>query len=483
MKYNIKNRLKHLPTILVGVLIMAFAFSCVPTKNIREANISTPKDYQNQSLDTINTASINWKNYFTDPNLTALIDTALANNQELNMMLQQINMAKNEIKARKGEYLPFVNAYAGAEVEKVGEFTRNGAVEKNLKVHEEDAFPEPLQDYSIGLSASWELDIWKKLRNSKKAAVLEYLSSVEGKNFMITNLVAEIANSYYELMALDNQLDIINQNLELQQNALNMVKIQKEAARATELAVRRFEAEVLKNQSNKFDIQQNIVEVENGINFLVGRYPQHVERSSKNFINKNIGIINAGIPSQLLQNRTDIRKAELELSALKLNTKVAKANFYPSVGISAGVGLQAFKPKFLTNTPESLVYSLVGDVVGPLINRNAIKAEYASANAKQLQAVYEYEKTILNAYVEVSNTLSSIDNLNKSYALRDQQVKALNESIDIAMKLFKSARAEYTEVLLTQREALDSQIEIIETKKEQLLAHVNIYKALGGGWK
>ena len=483
MKHNIKNRLKHLPTMLVGVFIVVSVFSCVPTKNIREANTSTPKGFKNQSLDTTNTASINWKNYFTDPNLTALIDTALANNQELNMMLQQINMAKSEIKARKGEYLPFVNAYAGAEVEKVGEFTRNGAVEKNLKVHEEDAFPEPLQDYSIGLSASWELDIWKKLRNSKKAAVLEYLSSVEGKNFMITNLVAEIANSYYELMALDNQLDIINQNLELQQNALSMVKIQKEAARATELAVRRFEAEVLKNQSSKFDIQQNIVEVENGINFLVGRYPQHVDRSSKNFINKNIGIINAGIPSQLLQNRTDIRKAELELSALKLNTKVAKANFYPSVGISAGVGLQAFKPKFLTNTPESLVYSLVGDVVGPLINRNAIKAEYANANAKQLQAVYEYEKTILNAYVEVSNALSNIDNLNKSYALRDQQVKALNESIDIAMKLFKSARAEYTEVLLTQREALDSQIEIIETKKEQLFAHVNIYKALGGGWK
>ena len=483
MKHNIKNRLEHLPTMLVGVFIMVFAFSCVPTKNIREANTSTPKGYQNQSLDTINTANIHWKNYFTDPKLTALIDTALANNQELNMMLQQINMAKNEIKARKGEYLPFVNAYAGAEVEKVGEFTRNGAVEKNLNVHEEDAFPEPLQDYSIGLSASWELDIWNKLRNGKKAAVLEYLASVEGKNFMITNLVAEIANSYYELIALDNQLDIINQNLELQQNALNMVKIQKEAARATELAVRRFEAEVLKNKSSKFDIQQNIVEVENAINFLVGRYPQHVERSSKNFIHKNIGIISAGIPSQLLQNRTDIRKAELELSALKLNTKVAKANFYPSVGISAGLGLQAFKPKFLTNTPESLVYSLVGDVVGPLINRNAIKAEYANANAKQLQAVYEYEKTIINAYIEVANALSDIDNLNKSFALRDQQVKALNESIDIAMKLFKSARAEYTEVLLTQREALDSQIEIIETKKEQLLAHVNIYKALGGGWE
>ncbi|WP_147678879.1 TolC family protein [Algibacter pacificus] len=483
MTNKINNKLKRSPLVLACVLILVSLFSCAPTKAVRAVNKTTPEAYKNQSSDTLNTASMDWKSYFTDPNLTALIDTALANNQELNIMLQQIDMAKNEIKARKGEYLPFVNAYAGAEVEKVGEYTRNGAVEKNLNVHEEDAFPEPLQDYSIGLSASWELDIWKKLRNGKKAAVLEYLSSIEGKNFMVTNLVSEIANSYYELMALDSQLAIINKNLELQQNALKMVKIQKQAARATELAVRRFEAEVLKNQSNRFEIKQHIIEVENTINFLVGRYPQHIERHSDTFITQDIPMINAGIPSQLLENRTDIRQAELELSAAKLNTKVAKANFYPSVGISAGVGLQAFKPKFLTETPESLVYSLVGDVVGPLINRNAIKAEYASANAKQLQAVYEYEKTVLNAFVEVSNALSNVENLNKSYELRDQQVKALNESIDIAMKLFKSARAEYTEVLLTQREALDSQIEIIETKKEQLLAHVNIYKALGGGWK
>ncbi|MDN3664421.1 TolC family protein [Algibacter miyuki] len=483
MKINIKHSIKNTRIILWGVFISVSVFSCVPTKAVREVNKTVPEGYQNQSADSLNTADVDWKTFFTDTNLTALIDAALANNQELNMMLQQINMAKNEIKARKGEYLPFVNAYAGAEVEKVGEYTRNGAIEKNLNVHEEDAFPEPLQDYSIGLSASWELDIWKKLRNGKKAAVFEYLSSVEGKNFMVTNLVAEIANSYYELVALDNQLAIINKNLDLQQNALKMVKVQKQAARATELAVRRFEAEVLKNQSNKYDIQQKIVEVENGINFLVGRYPQHVVRNSDNFINTNIDIINAGIPSQLLENRTDIRKAEFELSAAKLDTKVAKANFYPAVGISAGVGLQAFKPKFLTETPQSLVYSLVGDVVGPLINRNAIKAAYANANAKQLQTVYEYEKTVLNAYVEVANALSSVENLKKSYDLRDKQVKALNESIEIAMKLFKSARAEYTEVLLTQREALDSQIEIIETKKEQLLAHVNVYKALGGGWK
>jgi outer membrane protein TolC len=339
-----------------------------------------------------------------------------------------------------------------------------------------------LNNFRVGISASWELDIWKKLRNGKKAAVLEYLASIEGKNFMTTQLVSEIASAYYELMALDNQLEIIEQNLEIQQNALKMAVLQKEAARVTQLAVSRFEAEVFKNQSNKYLIKQQIFETENLINFLIGRYPQPIARSSNDFISKTVDTFNAGIPSQLLANRPDIKKAELELSAAKLNVKMAKANFYPSIGIQAGVGLEAFKTEFLTNTPESLVYSLVSDVVSPLINRNAIKATYNSANNKQLQTVFEYERTILNAYIEVENQLSNLKNLNESYLLKEKQVKALSESIDLAISLFKSARAEYTEVLLTQRESLDSKIEIIETKRDQLLANIKLYQALGGGW-
>jgi NodT family efflux transporter outer membrane factor (OMF) lipoprotein len=427
-------------------------------------------------------ANIKWKDFFSDSKLITLIDEALANNQELNIMLQQIAVANNEIQIRKGEYLPFVNAYAGADIDKVGEFTRNGAVEQNLNIREGEKFPEPLTNFSAGLSATWELDVWKKLRNSKKAAVFEYLSTVEGKNFMVTNLVSEIASSYYELLALDNQLSIIEQNLEIQKNALEMVKLQKQAARATQLAVRRFEAEVFKNQSNKFTIKQRIVETENKINFLVGRYPQPIDRDSNDFIEKTIDTIYAGIPAQLLANRPDIKQAEYELEASKLNVKVAKANFYPSIGIRAGVGLEAFKPKYIISTPESLLYNLVGDAISPLINRNAIKAEYKNANSRQLQAVYEYERAILNGYIEVANELSNIDNLQKSYKLKEAQVEALTESIDLSLRLFRSARAEYTEVLLTQREALDSKIEIIETKRDQLLANVKVYQALGGGW-
>jgi len=313
--------------------------------------------------------------------------------------------------------------------------------------------------------------------------VTRFLATVEGRNFVLTNLIAEIANSYYELLALDNQLVIVRQNIDLQKNALEIVKVQKEASRVTELAVKKFEAEVLKSQSMEYDILQNIKETENRINFLLGRYPQEIARDKGNILNIMPAMISTGIPSQLLANRPDIKQAELELTAAKLDVKVARAEFYPSLGISAGVGFQAFKPSYLFKLPESLLYSAAADLVAPLINKNAIKAEFNSANARQLQALYNYERTILNAFLEVSTQLSNINNLKKSYELKSKQVETLTQSIDISNDLFKSARADYLEVLLTQRDALETKLELVETQKQQLNAVVNIYKNLGGGWK
>ncbi len=466
-------------TCLLAILSLS---SCVPSLKVREVRKSQPATYAG-STDTTDVAAKPWRQFFTDPDLRKLIDSALANNQELNILLQEIAVAQSEVRARKGEYLPFVDFGAAAGVEKVGEFTRNGAVEHNLVIDHDTEFPEPLPDFMVGVHASWELDIWKKLRSAKQAAVMRYLGSVEGRNFMVTNLVAEIANSYYELMALDNQLAILRSNIAIQQDALEIVRLEKQAAKVTELAVRRFEAEVLKNRSVQFDIQQRIVEAENRINFLVGRYPQPVSRNSQAFSSLIPDTIYAGLPSQLLTYRPDIRQTELELTAAKLDVKAARANFYPSVRLTAGAGLNAFSATHLMQTPQSLLYNAVGDLMVPLINRNAIKAAYASANARQLQAVYDYERSVLNAYVEVVNQLSNIQNLRSSYDLRAQQVDALSSSITISSNLFRSARADYMEVLLTQRDALESRFELVETRKQQLNAMVNVYQALGGGWR
>jgi NodT family efflux transporter outer membrane factor (OMF) lipoprotein len=465
-------------------ICLALAAGCkVPSPVQRAENRSTPATYRNTGSDTFNIASMHWQNFFTDPNLINLIDTALHNNQELMMTLQEIEIARNEVRARKGELLPTVGIKAGAGVEKVGRYTSQGAGDASTEIEPGKEVPEVLGDFNIAAVANWEVDIWKKLRNAKKAAVSRYLATIEGKNFVLTNLIAEVANSYYELLALDNQLAIVKQNIELQKSALEIVKIQKEAARTTELAVKKFEAEVLKSQSLEYDILQNITETENRINLLLGRYPQEISRDKSNFLAILPPAVQSGIPSQLLANRPDIKQAELELAAAKLDVKAARAEFYPSLDISAAFGLQAFNPSYLTRMPESILYSLAGDLAAPLINRNAIKAAFYSANARQVQAMYNYERTVLNAYLEVANQLSGISNLQKSYSLKSQQVAALTQSIDISNDLFKSARADYFEVLMTQRDALEAKLELIETKKQQFNAVVNVYRGLGGGWQ
>lgn len=473
------KRILHRSLKLV-VLASSFA-ACTPAIVQKSADIRVPDSYTN-SKDTANVAKLGRQAFFTDPYLDALIDTALMRNQELDITLQEIEIERNEIRARKGEYLPFVDLRAGAGAEKVGRYTHQGASDATTEYEPGKEMPEPLQDYLVGAFASWEVDIWHKLRNARNAAVLRFLSSVEGKNFMVTQLVAEIAHSYYELMALDNQLAILDANIDIQQDALEIVKLQKNAARVTELPVRKFQAEVLKNQSRRYYIEQSIIEIENRINFLLGRYPQPVPRNSQYFTTLVPEDIFPGIPAQLLENRPDVKEAELALAAANMDVKVAKANFYPLLGISAGVGLQAFRPEFFIKAPESLLYSLAGDLTAPLVNRNAIKATYYSANAKQIQAVYHYERTILNAYMEVANEIARIDNLKKSYDLKAREAQSLTESITISNSLFKSARADYMEVLMTQRDALESRFELIEMKKEQLNAMVNIYQALGGGW-
>lgn len=480
----IMHKLKIYSFFALLCFLMAVEGCKIPKIATVQENKTVPAAFNNNNADsTINMAAMQWRSFFTDPNLISLIDTALKNNQELNITLQEIEIAKNEILARKGAILPNAAIRAGAGFEKVGRYTSQGAGDASTDIKPGKEVPEILPDYMLGLYGSWEADIWKKLRNAKKAAVTRYLSTVEGRNFVLTNLIGEIANSYYELVALDNQLEIVRQTIALQKNALEIVKIQKEATRATELAVQKFEAEVRGSQSLEYDILQKITEAENTINLLLGRYPQDIPRDKSNFLGLLPQAVNSGIPSQLLANRPDVKQAELDLTAAKIDVQVARAEFYPTVDISAAIGLQAFNPGYLVKLPASMLYSLAGELVAPLINRSAIKAEFYSANARQLQALFNYQRTVLNAYLEVVNQLSKINNLGKSYELKTQQVNALTKSIDISNDLFKSARADYLEVLMTQRDALEARLDLIDTKKDQLNAVINVYRDLGGGWK
>ena len=443
---------------------------------------SLPSSYTT-AKDSINSAEIKWKDFFSDKNLIALIDTALNNNKDLLVALQDIEIAGNNVKLKNGLLFPNVSGGGAFGVDKVGRYTADGAGEAVTDITPGRLVPDPLTDYFIGIQTNWEADIWGKLRNSKKAAFARYLGSVEGKNFVVTNLVSEVANYYYELLALDNELEIIRETIKLQNSALEIVKVQKDASVVTELAVKQFEAQLYNSQGLEFNVLQKITESENKINFLLGRFPQTILRDKITFTDPIPMQIKAGIPSQLLKNRPDIKQAELELFAAKCDVKAAQAAFYPSFNITGAARFNAFNAGYLFTTPQSLAYSLIGDLAAPLINRSAIKAEFNSAKAFQIEAMCNFQKNILNGYVEVSNELSSINNLEQLYNLKSKEVEALTKSIDVSSDLFKSGRATYLEVLMTQHDALESKLELADVKKRQFISVTNIYKALGGGWK
>lgn len=480
------NMPKRLLFFLAAGLATVFQNACVPQlQGNLPRNRSLPASYGQTPADSSQQSGRTpWRTWFKDPALVSLIDSALVNNQEFNIAQQEIILSQNEARARRGEYLPFVGVQAGAGVEKVGRYTRAGATEANLDIKPGTPHPEPVPDFLVGAYASWEVDIWRKLRNSRQAAVSRYMSSREGRNFLSTQLVAEIASSYYELLALDNELVILKQNIQIQTNALETVRLQKEATRVTELAVRRFEAQLLNTKEKQFDIEQRIIETENRIHFLTGTYPgRPVARNSQSFPDLKPDTVFAGVPVQLLQNRPDVRQAEWNLTAARLDVKAARANFYPSLRLSSSVGFNAYDPKLLFEAPESMLFGLAGELTAPLINRVSIKAQYANANARQIQAVYDYQRTVLRAFIEVYNQLAMMRNMAQSYSLKQGEVRALTQSIDISNNLFGSARADYMEVLLTQRDAQESRFQLVEIKMRQLVAWVQVYKALGGGWQ
>ena len=434
-----------------------------------------------------NSAQVGILEFFNDPLLTRLIVEGLVQNQELNIRNQEIWIASNEVMARRGAYLPFLGGMARGGFERPSLFTPLGAAEDQLTFPGGGRFPDPLPNIRLSTDLFWQIDIWRQLRNARDAANQRYIEAIEDRNYLITRLVAEVAENYYELASLDQRLLYLDQTIQLLEQSLEVAKAQKAAARGTELGVQRFLAEVRKNQSQRLIVQQRIIEVENRINFLVGRFPQPVERAAWNFINLDSRILNVGFPAQLLENRRDIRAADREVVATGLDIAVARARFYPRFIITGGVGFEAFSPKYLFD-PGAFIANAAGELTAPLVNRLAIRADYQSANARQLQAIYNYQRTVLNAFIEVVNSTNKVQNYGRSVGIKQDQVKALEESVQVARNLYnlplkeEFARVEYVDVLLATRDLLDARTVLIETKQQQLSAIVRAYQALGGGY-
>lgn len=475
-------------TRVIGFFLISLGVlsSCQVPKPLLKPTVRPLPVSFNSQTDSVGIASQNWRTFFADPNLTQLIDTALIGNLDLRIATQRINVARAAFDYSRGFLAPQVNAVASAGVDRYGNNTLNGIgnYDTNLSdnIRGNQLIPNPTPDYFLGARSSWEVDIWGKLRNRKKAAYLRFLASEKGRHAVTTSLVAEIGRYYYTLLGLDGELEIIQKNIDFQQNALDLVRIQKEAGRVTELAVQQFDAQLLNTRSRQGQVRQQIIENENQLNRLLGRYPQPIVRGQSLQTRELPGQVLTGLPAQMLVRRPDIQQAELELQAASVDVDVARAEFLPSLNLTAYVGLNAFRTAVLFN-PGSLAAGLLGGLAGPIINRRFVKANYRQSVAQSREALYRYGQTILTGVSEVTTGLRGVENYRQVAELKAQEVDVLRRAVTTSNDLFTSGYASYLEVITAQRSVLEAELTLINTKQAQFLALTDLYRALGGGWQ
>lgn len=429
------------------------------------------------ATDTTNTANIAWKDFFAENDLNTLIETALAKNNELQVAEKNVSIARLQFRQSKWGNVPQINAFANASTTSLSNNSLNGISAGQF------LGTDHIEDFSAGLNLSWEADIWGKIRNRKKEAKAAYLQTAEAKKALQTLITSNVARTFYDLLMMDAQLIIAKKTLELNDRTLFAVNLQYEAGQVTLLAKEQTEAQRLVTAKLIPELEQNIQLLENTLSVLSGGFPDAVARTGRL---DNVEVkdgLSAGVPSQLLGKRPDVKSVELALTAANARVGIAKASLYPSLTITAAGGVNSFEASNWFNIPSSLFGSVAGGLTAPLLNQKKLRTQFEIAKTQRDQAAIQFRQTVMVAVSEVSNALVRIDKQQQQYVLADQRATTLRKAVDNANLLFKSGLATYIEVNIAEGNLLQAELELASIKKERLAANVELYRALGGGWQ
>jgi multidrug efflux system outer membrane protein len=479
-KFKKKHKMKNYITkiVLVAILITAI-ISCKVSKDIETPKDAFPENFRNASVskDTTSIGDVEWKNFFTEKDIIQLIDSAVARNNDLQIATKNIEIAQYRFTQSKWGNVPQVNLSVTASTSNPSDNSFTG---KNLS---QALGQKHIDDYSAGATLSWEADIWGKIRSQKQGAFAGYLQSAEVKKALQTNIVANVSKGYYNLLMLDAQLDIARQNLKLNDSTTSIIKLKYDAGQVTSLAIQQSEAQKLNAAQLIPLLEQNIAIQENALSVLTGSFPNSKTRSIKLSaieVKNNAAI---GIPSSLVSRRPDVKSAELALKIANANVGITKADFYPTLRITAQGGVNSFETSNWFNIPASLFGTVAGGLTQPLFNNKRVKTQYNIAVAEREKAVFSFRQSVLVAVSEVSDALVKVEKLQQQESFLKERVKTLQQAIKNSNLLFKNGMAEYLEVLSAQSNLLQSELELADLKREQLSANTELYRALGGGWK
>jgi len=466
---------KYIYTALLLVLVTG---ACKVSKDIAKPTDAAPAEFRNSSsADTLSIASISYQDFFKEKAIRDLIDTALINNYDMQIALKNIESASLLFRQSKLGNLPAVNLQVTANTNRPSDNSLNGLTISQF------AGSTHVEDYTASLGLSWEADIWRKIANQKNAAGATYLQTAEARKAIQTRLVASIAQGFYSLIMLDTQLDIARKNLALNDSTLNIIKMQFDAGQVTSLAIEQAQAQQLVAAGLVPQLEQRINLQENALSILTGAFPKSIAR---------IGLLNAmqiqnqtgtGFPSAMVSLRPDVKSAELELMKANAKVGIAKASMYPSLTITATGGINSFKSSNWFNIPGSLFGVVAGGIAQPIFQRKQLKTQYDVAMVEREKVVLQFRQSVLNAVGEVSDELIKVEKLKQQYTIADQRVTVVQRSLKNANLLFKSGMANYLEVINAQSNALQSELDLATIKTAQLNASVELYRALGGGWK
>ncbi|MCV9933178.1 efflux transporter outer membrane subunit [Flavobacterium sp. LS1R47] len=458
-KYNYK-------LIVIVLLVSSIWSSCKITKPYtKPATTVTYREPVNK--DTTNMATMKWSELFTDTNLQQLISDGLAANLDLKIAVERINQSTVNLKLKKAAFLP--------------------SLDGNVSVKESRlAFPQGFglfdqsTQYDLGITAGWEVDIWGKLKSAKKGAIANLLATDAAKRAVQTQLIANIANAYYELLILDEQLKVLKKTAKNRETDAETIKVLFENSIINGVAVVQSEANFYEAELAIPDIEQKITETEHALCVLLAKSPTKIERSSLEQ-QKLVYDLKIGVPMQLLANRPDVQQAEYNFRTAFEESNVARAYFYPSLTISGAAGFSSFGLKdWFTN--GGLFGNIAGGLTQPIFNKGINKARLATALSLQKEALYNFELSMLKASEEVSNALSKYDKATLKEEKRKKQLEALFKAVDFNKELLNNSTTNYTDVLTAEQNLLNAQLRGIDDQSQKLHAVVNLYRALGGGW-
>lgn len=456
------------------LLLLAFTLqSCFVAKNYDRPDLhEIDRLYRTDHVatDSALTAVLSWKELFTDPLLSEYIEEGLQNNLDIRIALQQIAAAESYMKQGKMGYLPSLDAKASMTHQELAPNSQFGSF-----------FSGSIEQFELTGNLSWEADIWGKIRSNQRATQASYLQSMAAHQAVKTRLISQLASNYYLLLALDQQHKITEETIENRKKSLQTIQALKEAGNVTQVAVDQTAAQLYNAQALLIDIEKNIFRTENAFAILLGKPATHIDRS---YLGNQTPTrdLNIGLPAHLLANRPDVLAAEFRLMNTFELTNVAKSSFYPSLTLTGTGGLQSleFKEWFSSG---SLFATLVGGITQPIFNKRRIRTQYEVAKAQQEESLLNFKKTLLTAGQEVSNALYEYEAETKKYEFRQNEVKSLRKAELNSEILLNNGFGTYLDLLTARQNALNAELNTIDNKLQQLQAVVELYRALGGGWK